>query len=143
MEPLDLRIAPPRGPREKLAGIVYTARLVDKLRASLPGGDLNGYLSVTGFARLWAHYTKIDPSELRDTVAAAASERDVERWIEARLPGVDVDRVNARMERYDTMRMPDEDREQFEHFYPAGLRERHTVLFDLLEADDARLYHND
>ena len=31
-------------------------------------------------------------------------------------------------------------REVFERSYPAELRERNAVLFDLFDADDARLY---
>jgi hypothetical protein len=36
--------------------------------------------------------------------------------------------------------MSDAMRELFEQSYPADLRARHVILFDLFEADDARLY---
>jgi hypothetical protein len=140
MEPLDLRIAPPRGPREQLAGIVFTARLVDKLRASLPGGELNGYLPTNGFSALWSYYTKIDLGTLRETVAAAADEAEVVRWIEGRTQTINKPAINAKMERYDSSRTPDDMRPLFEGFYPAELRERYPTIFDLLEADDARIY---
>jgi hypothetical protein len=140
MEPLNLRVAPPRGPREQLAGIVFTARLVDKLRASLPGGELNGYVPTTGFSALWAHYTKIDLEELRTVVAGAASEGDIERWIDEHTTAVDKPAINGKMERFASSRTPDDMRAQFDSFYPAELRERHAIVFDLLEADDARLY---
>lgn len=140
MEPLDLRHAPPRGPREKLAGIVFTARVIDKLRASLPGGDLNGYFPESGFSELWAYYTKIDLNELRGVIATAASESDVERWIDERTAGIDKERINGKMERFDSSRNPPEIQAVFEEIYPVGLRQRHSVIFDLLEADDARLY---
>ena len=55
MEALDLRTAAPRGPRVQVAGIVFTARVIDKLRASLPGGELNGYFPFIGFSQLWAY----------------------------------------------------------------------------------------
>jgi len=140
MDPLNFQVSRPRGPREKLAGIFFTARLVDKLRASLPGGELNGYIPTAGFSALWAHYTKIDLDELRDVVARAASERDVEVWIEGRTVGIDRDLINGKMERYASDRMPAEMRELFEQLYPAELRERCARIFDLLDADDARLY---
>jgi hypothetical protein len=89
---------------------------------------------------LWAHYTKIDLDELRDVVARAASERDVEVWIEGRTVGIDRDLINGKMERYASDRMPAEMRELFEQLYPAELRERCARIFDLLDADDARLY---
>jgi hypothetical protein len=140
MEPLDLRSTPPRSPRVTLAGIVFTARLVDKLRASLPGGDLNGYFPFIGFSEVWSHYTAVDLHELRDVIAAAASEREIERWLEDRTVTLDRERVNDKMQRFATSRTPPPYQETFEAAYPAELRNAHTVIFDLLDADDARLY---
>jgi hypothetical protein len=140
MEPLNLDLAPPRAPRERLAGIVFTARLVDKLRASLPRGELNGYMPMTGFSALWAYYTEINLTELRSVVMASLTEQDVEAWIQERTVGIDRERINGKMERFDSNRIPDEDRVRFNELYPVELRERHPILFDLFEADDARLY---
>jgi hypothetical protein len=140
MEPLDLRSTPPRSPRAKLAGIVFTARLVDKLRASLSGGDLNGYFPFVGFSEVWSHYTAVDLHELRDVVAAAPSERDVERWLEDRTATVDRERVNDKMQRFETSRTPPQYLATFEATYPAELRRAHDVIFEMLDADDARLY---
>ena len=140
MEPLDLRVAAPRGPRAHVAGIAFTARVVDKLRASLPGGELNGYFPFVGFSELWAYYTGIDLRELQGVVARAASEADVEAWIAERTAHVDKAKINAKMERFDSVRMSDAMRDLFERSYPADLREQHAVLFDLFDADDARTY---
>jgi Domain of unknown function (DUF5069) len=140
MEPLDFHIAPPRGPRAQVAGIVFTGRVIDKLRASLPGGELNGYFPFTGFSELWAYYTKIDLHELQGVVARAASEDEVEAWIAERTAEVDKAKINGKMERFESSRTSEDMRELFERSYPADLRERHGVLFDLFEADDARLY---
>lgn len=140
MTPLSFAAQPPRGPRERLAGLVFTARLVDKLRASLPGGELSGYVPTVGFSALWAYYTKVDLEELRAAVAALDSEAEVEAWIAQRTAGIDKDRANERMEHFASSRMPDELRPLFERFYPAALRAGHPIVFDLLEADDARLY---
>ena len=140
MEPLDLRTAPPRGPRAQVAGIVFTGRVIDKLRASLPGGEPNGYFPFIGFSELWAYYTKIDLRELQHVVAQAASEADVEAWIAERTAHVDKAKVNGKMERFESSRTSGNMLEVFERSYPADLRERYPVLFDLFEADDARLY---
>jgi uncharacterized protein DUF5069 len=140
MDPLNFQVAPPRGPREQLAGIVFTARLIDKLRASLPGGELNGYIATAGFSSLWAHYTRIDLDELRTVVAGAPSESAVEQWIIEHTEALDKPAVNGKMERFESSRTPDGMRAAFESFYPVELRERHAIIFDLLEADDARLY---
>ncbi|MEA2786135.1 MAG: hypothetical protein QOF71_2239 [Candidatus Eremiobacteraeota bacterium] len=140
MEPLDLRIAAPRGPRAHIAGIAFTARVIDKLRASLPDGELNGYFPFIGFSELWAHYTGIDLHEMQGVVERAGSEAEIETWIAERTAHVDKAQINAKMERFDSVRMSDEMREIFERSYPSDLRERHTVLFDLFDADDARTY---
>jgi hypothetical protein len=140
MEPLDLRSAPPRSPRVRVAGIVFTARVIDKLRASLPGGETNGYFPFRGFSELWAYYTSIDLHALQGIVASAASEAEVEAWIAAATAGVDTAVINGKMERFDSARTPEDLRRIFEVTYPAELRERHANVFDLLEADDARLY---
>ncbi len=140
MEPLDLRLAAPRGPRTELAGIVFTARVIDKVRASLPGGELNGFFPFVGFSELWAYYIGIDLHELQGVVARAASEGEVEAWIAERTAHVDKTKINGKMERFESSRTSADMRELFERSYPADLRERHGVLFNLFEADDARLY---
>src|ERR1700694_3193539 len=117
MEPLNLSVGPPRGPREKLAGIVFTARVVDKLRASLPGGESNEYLALEAFSEMWAYYTGIDLVELRDVVASSATEEDVEAWVRERTAHVDKEKINGRMERYDARRMPDDRRERYNGVY--------------------------
>jgi uncharacterized protein DUF5069 len=123
-----------------VAGIVFTARLIDKVRASLPGGELNGYFPFIGFSELWAYYTGIDLHELQGVLGRAASEAEVEAWIAERTAHVDKAKINGKMERFESSRTSEELREVFERSYPADLRERHAVLFDLFEADDARFY---
>jgi hypothetical protein len=141
MEPLDLRVGPPRGPRVRLAGIVYSARAVDKLRASLPGGQLNAYFPFTGFSELWAYYTGIDLHELQGVVRDAVSEDAIERWIAERTAHVDKEKINAKMERFPVSRTPDHLRALFDDTYPEELRANPDIpIFELLERDDARLY---
>jgi hypothetical protein len=140
MVPLSFLAAPPRGPRTQVAGIVFTARVIDKLRAALPGGELNGYFPFTGFSELWAHYTKVDLTALQRRIETAESEDDVEAWLLERTAELDKPKINAKMEGFESARTPESMRETFEQAYPAALRERHTVVFDLLEADDALRY---
>jgi hypothetical protein len=142
VEPLDLRLQRPRGPRVRLAGVVFTARAIDKMRASLPGGDLNGYFENFGFSRVWQHLTGISLRELQTHVAEAASEDDVVAWIDGKLRDANVvrDAINDTMERATTAETPEAWRSVFEETYPPALRERFSSVFDLLEADDDRLY---
>jgi hypothetical protein len=140
MQPLSFLRAAPRGPRTQVAGIVFTARVIDKLRAALPGGELNGYFPFTGFSELWSYYTKIDLTALQRCIVAAESEADVEAWLRERTAELDKAKINAKMEGFDSARTPESMRETFEQAYPGALRERYTVVFDLLEADDALRY---
>ncbi len=141
MQPLDLRIAPPRGPRAQLAGIAFTARAVDKLRAALAGGELNDYFPFDGFSELWAYYTRIDLHELQTVIRDAASEDDVEAWIAERTANIDKEKINGKMERFPASRTPDDLRALFEQTYPDDLRTNPDIpIFELLERDDARLY---
>ncbi len=123
-----------------VAGIVYTARLIDKLRSSLPGGNPSGFFPFIGFSEMWAYFTRVDLIEFQQLVLDAASEREVEQWLADRTRHIDKPAINAKMERFKTDRTPAPMRELFETSYPADLRGRFPVLFDLLEADDARLY---
>ena len=139
MKSLNLRECPPRPPREMLAGLVFTPRVIDKIRASLPGGELNGYFTDIGMSVAWSRYTGVDLIELHGVVAHAATEDDVEAWIAERTQHLDKAKINAALQRIDTSRIPDEWREAFDRAYPLELQQKYPVIFDLLEADDARL----
>ncbi len=72
MEPLDLSSYPPRSPRERLAGCMFLARTVDKLRAQLPEGNLGAYVidgprTLSGYV---LHKLRLNVDELRAIVGA-------------------------------------------------------------------------
>jgi hypothetical protein len=140
MQPLDLERERPRGPRVKVAGIIFTARIIDKLRAALPGGKLNGFFPFTGFSEAWQKYSGIDLRELYGVVRDASIEDQVVAWIEERTAHLDKDAVNAKLETFVTSRLPEAWRPTFEAVYPKELRDRHAKILDLLEADDERIY---
>lgn len=121
MEPLNLATTPPRSPRIKVAGIVFTARIIDKLRASLPGGELNGYFAFTGFSELWTHYTGVDLLALQHVVERVPSELEIDARLVERTIGVDRAKVNEKMERFNTNRTPEAMREAFEHTLSFGV----------------------
>ncbi len=43
MTPLDLTDQPPRPPRDELDGLIFLPRSIDKVRATLPGGNIGAY----------------------------------------------------------------------------------------------------
>lgn len=140
MEALDLTVSRPRSPREQVAGLFFTGRVIDKLRAALPGGNPNGYFPFVGFSQVWEHYTGIDLRELFAVVRDSNSEPEVQAWIAQRTAALDKEKINTKMERFDTSRLPAEWRAIFEQTYPSELRARHHRMFDLLDTDDDRLY---
>jgi hypothetical protein len=80
MEPLDLSRAHPRKTREELAGITFLPRSIDKFRASLPGGNINGY-TLEGFTGRMLESLGIPPDALRTVVAEAKTDEDVARYV--------------------------------------------------------------
>src|SRR5581483_286159 len=82
MDPLDLTQRPPRSPRQLLPGLnlLMAARTVDKLRATLPGGNLGEY-QITGFSSRMLESIGIGEAALRRAIAAADSEEAVAAWI--------------------------------------------------------------
>ena len=76
MQPLDLTTAPPRAPREALAGIVFLPRTIDKVRATLPGGALGAY-NIPGFSQMMLEALGIELERSRAAVAEAAKDDDV------------------------------------------------------------------
>ena len=140
MEPLDLSATKPRSPSIELAGLAFTGRVVDKLRAALPGGNPNGFFPFTGFSEIWQHYSRVKLAELFEVVRDASDESEVVRWLEERTAGIDKASVNAKLRAMTTDRVSPEWKETFETIYPLELREKHRTFFELLDADDARLY---
>jgi hypothetical protein len=80
MEPLDLSKAHPRNTRAELAGITFLPRSIDKFRASLPGGNINGY-TLEGFTGRMLESLGIASDALRTVVAEAKTDEDVARYV--------------------------------------------------------------
>jgi hypothetical protein len=96
MKPLNLTAHAPRKPSERLAGVIFMARTVDKMRASLPGGDLGAY-KVDGFSTRMLGYLGITEAELAAVVASADSEAAVEAYILERTSQATRDECNAKL----------------------------------------------
>jgi len=135
MQPLDLTKNPPRSPRVELGGIVMMARTVDKLRASLPGGNLGEY-KLSGFSAEILERLGVSEEALRDVVAKATSEDEIAAWLAANT---------------DRARHPEINREFSEEScdgYSERFHERYTVarkhnlhnVFEVLEYDDREAF---
>jgi len=80
MEPLDLSQHHPRPTRAELAGVVFLPRSIDKFRATLPGGNLEGY-TVEGFTGRMLEALSIKPDDFRKAVAEAKTDDDVAGYV--------------------------------------------------------------
>lgn len=141
MQPLDLRVHPPRGPRQTLGGLYMLARTLDKLRAALPGGDLGEYHVFFGLSKHLADQLGIDLQQLAHLVRDAQTEGDVVDWVREHSDPSKYGEINHELEeRTQTRHIPSEHRARFESKYAPELRVRHDNLFDLIEADDRSCY---
>jgi hypothetical protein len=96
MDALDLTKQPPRAPREMLPGLnlLMIARTVDKLRATLPGGN-SGEYKIAGFSERVLKGIDIDEAAMRDAVAAAKDDTEIAAWVAAHADASRFDAVNA------------------------------------------------
>ena len=139
MEPLDLTVHPPRSPREKLAGCAFMARTIDKVRAQLPGGNPGDYI-VTGSRSISAyvlHKLRIDVAELRDVVARARDEAEVEAWLRERIDPAVAEEVNGQLAAMRMDKLNEEDTAFVLDIHPLMRGKPLGTTFEFLEADDA------
>ncbi len=135
MNPLDLTKAPPRAPRETLAAIVFLPRTIDKLRASLPGGELGAY-NIPGYSAMMLEALGIELDAFRAAVADAADDDGVAAFVSASTSQDRIEQWNALV----LARLPrNGDRKAALEAYP-WLRERPDLVLavDVLEEDDRR-----
>jgi hypothetical protein len=142
MEPLDLTMRPPRGPRETLAGLAFLPRTIDKLRAELPGGDTGPYLNQSdGMSAVMCKRAGLDMEELRAVVAAAPDEHAVAVWVRERVSAELAAETSAKLATFTIDRLPPEFQERVRKHHPVlAKRPDLNVFFDIFEADDAEAY---
>jgi len=114
------------------------ARTVDKLRATLPGGNIGAY-QITGFSSRLLLKLGISEAILRDAIARAASDAEIAAWIRAHSdPGV-YPEINAGFEQMTVgERLGDP---EFVERYPIARRvPPETSRLDMLAADDEETF---
>jgi len=142
LEPLDLTKAPPRGARETALGLMFLPRTIDKMRANLPGGNLNGYLVEysRGLSAFVLKRVGVDLAALQAVVASAASEEEVLAWFERHADLSDVAGINAKLESLSLERLTDEDRAMVHRVHPSIVGQPGiSTFFEMFEFDDARV----
>jgi Domain of unknown function (DUF5069) len=142
MTALDLRVRAPRGPRERLDGLVFMPRTIDKIRATLPGGDLGPYHVAIGLSAMLLSMISVDFEALRAAVMRAENDDDVAAWLRKNADLSQYQRANDTLSGFRHETIPAEERAHFDSLYPEYLRNRYALGFDLIEADDRELYPN-
>jgi hypothetical protein len=135
MQPLDLTTAPPRSPREALAGVTFLPRTIDKVRSTLPGGAAGEY-TVSGFSQMMLDALGIELDAFRAAVAGAANDDAVAAFVTASTTPDRIETWNALV----LNRLPrGGDRKAALESYP-WLHERPDLVLaaDVLEEDDRR-----
>lgn len=140
MEPLDLRTRAPRSPRETLDGLMMMPRTIDKVRATLPGGNLGPYHVAFGISDIMLKFINVRLDDLTAAVARAESDSDVALWLREHADRTQYSRANAVMSSMTGDDVPPEHRARFESMYSERLLKAHRLNFDLIEADDRELY---
>lgn len=140
MEPLDLRSRPPRGPRDMLDGLTMMPRTIDKIRATLPGGNLGPYHVAPGISAILLTTIGVGVDDLTAVVARASSDEDVAGWLREHADTSQYVRANTIISSLRDEDVPSAHRAHFESLYPDHLRKKHKLNFDLIEADDHELY---
>ncbi len=142
MEPLDLSVKPPRGPREQLLGVAFLPRTIDKMRGQLPGGNLARYIvdMPTGFSAFVLSKLGVDLAAMKAEVARAATEDDVVAWLRAHADLSQAASINEKLEKFEIGRLPETEQASVRDFHPvlAG-RPELTRFMDIFEADDAEV----
>ncbi|HEV7178664.1 MAG TPA: DUF5069 domain-containing protein [Candidatus Baltobacteraceae bacterium] len=80
MESIDLRGQRPRRARAELDGIVFLPRSIDKIRATLPGGDIHDY-TIEGFTAMMLEHFGIALEDFTEAVRSAKSDGDVAAYV--------------------------------------------------------------
>jgi len=139
MEPLDLARTPPRSPREKLLGLYFLPRTIDKFRAELPGGNLAGYLTdyKEGLSSYLLHKLGISMDDFRALVARANDEDELVAGLREHVNPGKAEAINARLESIRVDTLTPEMRAIVDERHP-WMKGRTDVTFvlDMLAEDD-------
>jgi Domain of unknown function (DUF5069) len=143
--PPDLRLVPPRSPRDTLAGYVIAARAVDICRAHL-AGQSGAYLWPNMIVQMWLDFTGISVASLEAFVATGASDADIEGWIKKSSKVTkreDIVVWNNSLRYLRISERPVESQMFFEDYIPQcvpkELHSRIVYYFDVYDAEEGRL----
>jgi hypothetical protein len=143
VSPLDLAKSPPRTAACDDGGMIYLGRTIDKVRATLPGGNPGPFLvgsdQVTSTMSLYLfHVLKTTEEEFRSVVRDAATEDDVIAWVHGKAPPEKRARWNAWISSFRIRDLPEENKPFFDRSNPSTQTlSRDTLVIEALDYEDA------
>ncbi|HET7814130.1 MAG TPA: DUF5069 domain-containing protein [Candidatus Baltobacteraceae bacterium] len=138
MDSLDLTKKPPRSPYELCGGLLLLARTIDKIRATLPGGNPGAY-RVRGFSKQLLERLGIEEDDLRAVVALATSDGEVAAWVQRHSDAAAYAQINQTFESETIANRPDPEA-YFTRYPIARTLPPETPLLRVLELDDAQSF---
>ena len=135
MDSLDLTKKPPRSPYELLGGLLLLARTIDKVRATLPGGNVGAY-RIQGFSKQLLDKLAIGEDDLRAVVSLAGSDAEVAAWVRKHSDPETYAAINVAFER-ETIASRSDPEAYFKRYPVARPLPPETPLLRVLELDDA------
>lgn len=143
MQALDLTKQPPRAPHEELDGLIFMPRTIDKIRATLEGGNLGAYHVSVGMSKILLEAIHVSYDDLRAAVAEAESDADVAAWLRTHADTSKYADANAAMRSATLDDVSEDHRPRVLAMYPEDLRRNNRFNLDLLAADDALMFSAD
>jgi len=123
---------------------MFLPRAIDKVRATLPGGNIGLYLNLADtptLSLLFYRRMGITHEEFSAAVASAADDGEVVAWLRARIDEQAVEKFTRQLLAIQLGGIPPEARESVLKYYPAAATASdETPLVDLIDADDAALF---
>ncbi|MGB8266992.1 MAG: DUF5069 domain-containing protein [Candidatus Velthaea sp.] len=92
----DLREHPPRGPSERLGGLVFLPRTIDKMRAKIQG-TLGAYKIAPGMSGYLLEWLGISEEAFEAAVRGAATDDEIAHWVRAHSDPAAYEGINERL----------------------------------------------
>jgi hypothetical protein len=143
MQPLDLRLHPPRSCYVELDGLLLMPRTIDKLRARLPGGNPGDYFingKIKGISGYLLERLGITEAELLEAVRNARDEADVAQWLRERVDTSQYPAINQTLRRIKPKHAEDPAFFAGEYAETLAQQPELVTIMDIIEADDRRVF---
>jgi len=136
VKPLNLRGAPPRSPRERLADLMMLPRTIDKARASLVGGDPGPYFITPGLSAWLLRKLRFSEDEFIELVRSSEFEEQIAEIVQARASKGRIEHLNGFMETFKVADVAED--HHFEELY--GQCDPDELVIDVMARDDAKMF---